>query len=252
MKFYHFGLAFAVIATGFFVILQARQVCMTQGEEIQRNEYESLVAAVNAATEEAFSETNTVGEEKLSQISEVFFQTLAVLHGSAPNMAECDIWRVYVPCLVLLEERGYYRYCFTEGAGYGWSELIPYEGEEIPKSFFTELEEILECYHELHYTKRKTYRMEAAEAGIWENSLSKSCIFAIYASPFMEQAAGEQNTFLYAAAGRAREVYLVTEDNYCHLPSCKECNEKKVVARYSSQKKSAMEGAMPCELCLKQ
>lgn len=252
MKFYHFGLIFAVIAAGFFVTAQTRLVSSMQQEEIRRNEYDSLVAAVNAAVEVAFIEAeNVVTEGKLQQVSEVFFQTLSVLHGGGTDAAQCAEWQECIPILAVFEERGYYRYCFTEEAGYGWSELILYDGEGIPEHFFTETEDILSRYHALHNTARKTYRMEAAQTSVWEKSLTRACVFAVYAPPLTEDWEKEQGTFLYAAAERTIEAYLVTEDNYCHLPSCEECNKKKVVARYSTQKESAMKGARPCEKCLK-
>lgn len=252
MKFYHFGLAFAIIAAGFFVMAQTRWITTLQREELQRNEYDCLVAAVNGAVEAVFTGTeNTVTKDDLKRASEVFFQTLSVLHGGMPNEAEYTAWRDCVPLLAVFEERGYYCYCFVEGVGYEWSELIPYEGEGISDQFFAETEELLVRYHALHYTAKKTYRMVAAEEGVWERSLSRASVFAVYAPPLTEQWEEGQDTFLYAAAKRTKEAYLVTEDNYCHVPSCAEVKKKKTVARYTTQKESAYDGAMPCEQCLK-
>ncbi|MBQ9767626.1 MAG: hypothetical protein IJW37_05955, partial [Lachnospiraceae bacterium] len=144
MKFYHFGLIFAIIAMGFIVMAQMRLITSVQREELQRNEYDCLVAAVNGAVEAAFTGTgNIVATGDLNRASEAFFQTLSVLHGGVPNEAECAVWRDYVPILAVFEERGYYRYCFTEGTGYEWSELIPYQAEGISEQFFTEAEDIL-------------------------------------------------------------------------------------------------------------
>jgi len=252
MKFYHFALIFAVIACGFFVMTQIQAVSTMQQEEIRKNEYDSLVAAVNAAVEEAFvGVENTVTKGKLEQVSEVFFQTLTVLHGGTPNRAECIAWQECVPCLVVFEERGYYRYCFMEGKGYGWSDLYSYDGGAIPEHFFTETEEILSRYHAMHYAAKKNYRMEAAQEGIWERELSKACVLAIYASPLTETFGKGNGSFIYAAAERVREVYLVTEDKFCHVISCDECEKKNVIAQYSSQKESAMDGVLPCEKCMK-
>ena len=206
MKFYHFGLAFALIATGFFVMAQTRWVTTLQREELQRNEYDCLVTAVNGAVEVAFTGTeNTVAKDGLNRVSEVFFQTLSVLHGGMPNEAEYAAWRDCVPLLTVFEERWYYCYCFVEGVGYDWSELIPYEEEGMPEQFFAEAEAILARYHALHYMAKKTYRMEAAEEGVWERSLSRSCVFAVYAPPLTERRNQEQGIFLYAAAKRRRK-----------------------------------------------
>ena len=56
---------------------------------------------------------------------------------------------------------------------------------------------------------------------------------------------------MYAASGQATAAYLVTEDNYCHVPYCEKCKSEKVVAWYATQKESAEDGAIPCEECLK-
>lgn len=253
MKWYHFGLVFAVIAMGFFVMMQVRLVNSMQREELQRQEYDALVAAVNGAAEVAFGWTEeTVNEEALQAVEEVFFQTLAVLHGGTPDAAECAVWREYVPVLAVFAEQGCYLFCFKKGKGHGWSELIPYEDEEIPNRFFSETETILTLYHTLHGARRGNYRMEAAEEGVWEKRLSKACVFAVYAPPLPGYGKTEREGYLYAAAERTTEVYYVTEDTYYHVPSCGECKMKNIVARYNSQKECALDGAWPCEKCLKQ
>lgn len=116
---------------------------------------------------------------------------------------------------------------------------------------FSETEELLSRYHALHTASAKRYRVEKAGTGVWEQSLSRACVFAVYAPKLPEAAGKKQDVFLYAAAQRVREAYFVTEDNYCHLPSCSRCEKEKVVARYATQKESAQDGAIPCASCLK-
>lgn len=249
MKFYHVGLVFAVIAGGCFLITQLRLLGVTEQEKLRRNEYDCLVAAVEAAVEVAFTgEENEVSEENLELADEVFFQTLSVLHGGTPDYVESG--RDCVPCLVLLESRGYYIYSMTEKTGYGWSELKPYQEEGL-ESVLAEAEEIVSRYHAVHYTNGRMYHMKAAQKGIWEQGLSKACVFAVYAPPIAEISGTEQGVLFYAAAGRTRTVYYVTEDNVCHVSSCDQLQKKKVVALYTTQKESAQDGAYPCAECLK-
>lgn len=252
MKFYHFGLIFAIIAVGIIVTAQIHLVTTMKEEEIRRTEYDSLVSAVNAAVEAAFEGAeNKVTAGSLQQAAEAFFQTLSVLHDGMPDAAGRAKWKEYVPCLAVFDEQGYYCYAYVDGKGYEWSEIKPYQGEGIPRDFFAETQELLSQYHGIHYSSKKIYRMESAQAGIWEQSLSRACVFAIYAPPVFQRLKAEQGIYLYAATGRTKETYFVTEDNYCHLPSCKRCEEEKIVARYASQKESAIDGAIPCEYCLK-
>lgn len=252
MKLYHFGLIFIVIATGFLVTAQLRSVTSMKEEEIRRTEYDCLVAAVNAAAGVVFSgEDNRVKASGLQQAEEVFFQTLSVLHDGTPDAAGRSVWREYVPCLVVFDETGYYRYSYVPGQGYVWTATEIEQKEEIPESFFSETEELLSGYHALHVSSAKSYRMEKAGGGVWEQSLSRACVFAVYAPGRPEAAGKKQDVFLYAAAQRVREAYFVTEDNYCHLPSCSCCEKDKVIARYATQKESVQDGAVPCESCLK-
>lgn len=252
MKFYHFGLVFAVIAAGIIVTTQIYLVTAMKEEEIRRIEYDSLVSAVNAAVETAFEGTeNIVTAGSLQQAAEAFFHTLSVLHGGLPDAVGRAKWQEYVPCLAVFDEQGYYCYGYVEGKGYEWSELTPYQGEGIPKVFFSETEKLLSQYHGIHYSSKKTYRMESAQTGIWEQSLSRACVFAIYAPPVLQRLKKTQGIYLYASTGRTKETYFVTEDNYCHLPSCGRYEKEKIVARYVSQKESAIDGAIPCEYCLK-
>lgn len=252
MKLYHFGLIFTVIAAGFLVTAQICSVTAMKEEEIRRTEYDCLVAAVNAAVSAAFTgEESVVTVSGLQQAEEAFFQTLSVLHDGIPDQAGRSAWQTYVPCLVVFDEKGYYRYGYEPGQGYLWSEITVYQEDGIPESFFSETEEILSQYHSLNYTSTKKYRMEKAKEGVWERSLSRACVFAVYAPRLPETAQKEQGIFLYAAAQRVKEAYFVTEDNYCHLPSCERCKTGVVIARYATQKASAEDGAIPCEQCLK-
>lgn len=253
MRLYHFGLIFTVIAVCFLVTAQISSVTAMKEEEIRRTEYDCLVAAVNAAVSAAFTgEESVVTVSGLQQAEEAFFQTLSVLHDGIPDQAGRRAWQEYVPCLVVFDERGYYRYGYVPGQGYLWSEITLYQEEKIPESFFHETEEILSQYHSLHYTSVKKYRMEKAGGGVWERELSRACVFAVYAPKFPETGHKEQGVFLYAAAQRVKEAYFVTEDNYCHLPSCERCKTGTVIARYATQKASAEDGAVPCEQCLKE
>ncbi len=252
MKLYHFGLIFIVIAAGFLVTAQIRSVTAMKEEEIRRTEYDCLVAAVNAAAGAVFSgEDSRVAASGLQQAEEIFFQTLSVLHDGTPDAAGRRVWREYVPCLVVFDETGYYRYSYVPGQGYVWTAVEIEQKEEIPESFFSETEELLSRYYALHVSSAKSYRMEKAGTGVWEQSLSRACVFAVYAPGLPEAAGKKQDVFLYAAAQRVREAYFVTEDNYCHLPSCSRCEKDKVIARYATQKESAQDGAIPCASCLK-
>ena len=251
MKWYHFGLIFLVIAVPFFLRAQIRLIIKMKEETERRMEYDCLMAAVNAAVEVAFTGAeNKVTEAGLLQTEEVFFQTLSVLHDGIADEAGMAAFRNCVPCLVVFDEQGYYCYRYTGEQGYAWSAYGPYQDGEIPERFFSETEELLADYHRLHYTAKKRYRMEQAAKGIWEQSLSKACVFAIYAPPVTKSGKNEQGMLLYAAANRTREAYLVTEDNHCHLPSCEGVKNGTVIARYATQKKSAEDGAIPCPLCL--
>ncbi len=252
MKLYHFGLIFIVIATGFLVTAQIRSVTAMKEEEIRRTEYDCLVAAVNAAAGVVFSGgENRATASGLQQAAEVFFQTLSVLHDGTPDAAGRSVWRECVPCLVVFDETGYYCYSYVPGQGYVWSAVEIEQKEEIPESFFSETEELLSRYHALHVSSAKKYRMEKAGRGVWEQSLSRACVFAIYAPRLPEAAGKGGDIFLYAAAQRIREAYFVTEDNYCHLPSCRRCEKSTIIARYATQRESAQDGAIPCASCLK-
>jgi len=251
MKLHHFALFFAVIAVGFFVTAQIKLVEELQEESREKTEYDCLVAAVNAAVETVFTGADIrVTKTNLIQAEEAFFQTLAVLRMGSTETHVWEAFRETVPCLVVFEEDGYYRYGFVQGKGYAWSERIPYERGEIPQTFFSETEELLSAYHALNRETSGKYRVEQAGEGIWERSIEPPCVFAVYA-PQTTGAADEQNGFLYAASGRRETAYYVTEDNYCHLEFCERYQNGTVVARYATQKESAEDGAMPCEECLK-
>ncbi len=250
MKFYHFGLVFAIIAAGCFVTIQLRQLSVTEREKLRRNEYDCLVAAVEAAVEAAFTgEENEVSEENLKQTEEVFFQTLSVLHGGTPDGVQGG--REYVPCILVLEERGYYIYCAAAGRGSSWSKLTPYRHDDLD-GVLMETETIITRYCTSHYINERNYCMAAAQRGIWEQGLSKACVFAVYAPPVAKIAGTEEGMLLYAAAGRTRTIYYVTEDKVCHVPSCDLLREEAVVALYTTQKESAQDGAYPCMKCLKE
>lgn len=252
MKLYHFGLIFTVICVGFLVTAQIRSLTAMKEEEIRRAEYDCLVSAVDAAMSAVFTgEESIASRSGLQQAEEVFFQMLSVLHDGTPDAAGRSVWQAYVPCLVVFDENGYYRYRNVPGHGWQWSEITIYQEDGIPESFFSETEELLSQYHNLHYNSSKKYRMEKAEKGIWEQSLSRACVFAVYAPECLKGMGKEQGIFLYAAAQRAKEAYFVTEDQYCHLPSCELCEKSRVIARYATQKESAEDGALPCTRCLK-
>lgn len=252
MKFYHFGIAFCVFSMGIFFLSQMSLITTVTREEIKRTEYECLVSAVNAAIDVVFDgERSIVTEGSLKQAEDVFFQTLSVLHDGVSESLESFKWREYVPCLVVFDENGYYRFGKTSESDYGWSERKAYENGEIPNSFFEETKKILSEYHNGHNFSFGSYHMEAAEEGIWERSLTKACVFAVFAPPIPERLTKTEGIYLCAATGREKQAYYVTEDNYCHMPFCPRCKEVQVIAWYKSQKESAMDGAMPCEICLK-
>ena len=251
MKLHHFALFFAVIAIGFFVTAQIGIVTKLQEESRKKTEYDCLVAAVDATVEVVFDgRDNHVTESGLMLAEEVFFQTLAVLHDGSAEKKTWELWRDKIPCLVVFAEDGYYQYRFTSGVGYSWSELIPYVDGEIPASFFSETEKRLSEYCERNDSFTKKYRMENAREGIWERGIVSPCVFAVYA-PEITRFTENRTGFLYAASGRRETVYYVTEDNYCHLSFCEACKKGTIVARYTTQKESAEDGAMPCELCMK-
>lgn len=251
MKLYHAALWFVIIAGGFF--FSARCILVTSMGEAgkRKTEYDCLVAAVNAATEVAFSGTDaTVTQEELDRTAEVFFQTLGVLQEGTTDRATWEVWRAKIPCLIVFDANGYYRYCFVPQRGYEWSEQIPYENGRIPERFFSDTEMLLQQYHTIQGKKAGRYRVLPAEEGIWERSITPPCVLAV-SVPKSYTAVENKSEFLYAASGRVREVYYVTEDNYCHLPYCEYCTPDTVVAYYTSQKESAEDGAMPCECCMK-
>lgn len=251
MKLHQAALAFVIVGAGFIVTAQISLVTKMQEENKRKTEYDCLVSAVNAAVEVAFSGgTDGLTGEQLLQTEEVFFQTLGVLWEGTTDLATGNVWRQQVPCLVLFEENGYYMYHFMPGTGYGWSELVSYENGQIPERFFSDTEALLGQYHSLQYVSSKKYRMERAGKGIWEQSITPPCVFAIYAPKTIGRV-GECDGFLYAASGSRETAYYVTEDNYCHLPFCEYCKTGPVVARYTTQKESAEDGAIPCAYCMK-
>lgn len=251
MKWYHFGLIFVVFAFSFFVMSQIHLVLRMKEETERRTEYDCLMAAVNAAADVAFTGAeNRVTMAGLLQAEEVFFQTLSVVHDGLTDDAGKEVVRKCVPYLVVFDESGYYEYGDTEKGDYVWSECVPYKEGKIPDAFFAKAEKQLAKYQSRYNTKKTTYRMKAATKGVWEESLSKGCVFAIYAPEVAENLSKTKVTFLYAASSWKKEAYLVTEDNYCHLPSCERTRSQTVIARYATQRKSAEDGAMPCPLCM--
>lgn len=250
MKLYHFALFFILIATGFLVTAQVETVAKLSGQRKERTEYDCLVAAVDAVVDVAFyGEGNVVTEEGLKQAEDVFFQTLAVLHEGSTDRSARKAQKDRVPLLVVFDEEGYYRYGY-DGKEFGWSQKVLYENEDVPDVFFDEAETLLTRFYKEKYGAPKEYRMEYAAEGVWERSIAPPCVFAVY-STYADSALQREGRFLYAASARTIETYVVTEDNYCHLPYCEYCETKKVVARYVSQKESAEAGALPCENCLR-
>lgn len=250
MKFYHYALFFALICVGFFLTAQIVLKCKMQEESNRKTEYDCLVAAVDAVVEVVFSANeNDVTKVDLLQAEEVFFQTLEVLWYGTVDRSAWESLKMRVPCLVIFDREGYYRYCFEEGKGYGWSEQVPYEKGKVPARFFEETEALLEEYHDIRYMSSCKYRIEQAEEGVWEREISPPCVFAIYA-PMHSGLVNDGSGFVYAASNYQQVAYYVTEDNYCHFSSCPECKEDNVVACYFSQKASAEAGAMPCMQCM--
>lgn len=251
MKLFHFGLFFAVIALGFYVTFQAEFVTKLSYVEREKTEYDVLVASVDAAVDAIFAGgRKNVTKERLSYGEEVFFQTMAVLRDGVADRATWEAKRAQVPCLAVFEEGGYYLYCRTPEKGYAWSELQRYGNGQISESFFSETEELLERYHSENRAISANYRMEKPEKGIWEQSLTPPCVFAVYAqeNPYRAEEGGR---FLYAASGQRKQNYLVTEDNYCHAVYCERCKSGNIVAWYATQKESAEDGVIPCEECLR-
>lgn len=252
MKLHHFVLLFAIVAGGFFLEAQIRLVIKMQNEGTKKTEYDCLVTAVNSAVEAGFTGTESVVTAAgLAQAEEEFFRTLAVLHDGTTDDAAQEQWKQIVPCLAVFDENGYYLYRCTPGAGYGWSQAVLYEEGKIPESFFCETEEILEQYHHLSGIPAKKYRVGQAKEGVWEQSIEPPCVFAIYAPELLQTRDNTESVFLYAASRRVKSTFFVTGDNICHLPTCERCLSEEVVARYSTQKESAEDGAAPCEYCLK-
>ena len=251
MKIYHFALFFLLIATGFFVMAQIETVAKLSAERTERTEYDCLVAAVNATVDVVFSgDDNTVTRDGLNQAEEVFFQTLAVLYEGSTDESARTAQKERVPLLVVFDEEGYYQYGNNEKATYGWSQKVLYDDGEVPDVFFDEAETLLTQFYYAEYGIPKEYRMEYAAEGVWERSISPPCVFAVYSSS-ADNILQREGRFLYAASARTIETYLITEDNYCHLPYCDCCETKKVVARYVSQKESAEDGAVPCKKCFR-
>lgn len=251
MKLYHFGILFAIIATGFFMTAQMSFLTKLQQEEWEKMQYDVLVAAINASAEEAFQGAEpVVTETGLNRVEKVFFQTLAVLFCGKTDRASQKEQREQVPCLVVFDTRGYYVYSKHPESGYGWSECCSYEDGKIPEQFFMEAEVLLQQYQNVGSKNKRRYRMEQAGHGVWEQSLIPPCVFAVYVPNYPGNT--EDNVFLYAASGRSESVFYVTEDKYCHVPYCTECKEESIVAWYGSQKESTEDGAIPCERCLKE
>ncbi len=249
MKLYHVALFFVVISVGFFLTAQTKLLDKMQEEGRKENEYDCLVAAVDAAVKTAFSDQDDlVSPAELIQTEEVFFQTLGVLLEGAADKATGELLRQRTPCLVVVDNEACYLYYLQPGTGYGWTRYS-YE-KEIPDSFFEELEAVITQYHNIYRSSGKKYRMEHGEKGIWEQSITPPCVFAVYA-PEVSGITREGGSFLYAASGREQTTYYVTEDLRYHLPFCEEYKKKGAVACYSSQRESAESGAFPCEECMK-
>ena len=251
MKLYHFGLLFFAVFLSFFVTYQAMSVRKMQRLEQEKTEYDVLVASVNAMAEVLFTNgRDTVSPNLLDYGAEVFFQTMGVLQEGNTDRATREKISALVPCLVVFSKDGYYRYGRMPGVGYGWSDMVSYTDGKIPEQFYKDTEEQLEQYHYETTKASNNLRVEQATEGVWEQCLTPMCVFAVYA-PEVSAFSEETCRFLYAATGYAEQEYWVTEDNYCHIPSCEKCKEGMVVAWYGTQKESAEEGAVPCEECLK-
>ena len=251
MKLYHFALFFVVIAIGFFMTAQIKRLDKMQEEGKKENEYDCLVAAVNAAVEVAFPDgDDLVSSAELIQTEEVFFQTLGVLFEGSTDKVAGEAMRQKIPCLLIADKETCYLYSLQSEFGYRWTRY-PFEKEKgIPDEFFDKLAAVIVQYHNVHRSSGKTYRMEKAGKGIWEQNIAPPCVFAVYA-PENSGLTKETGSFLYAASGKEQIVYYVTEDRKYHLPFCEEYKKKGAIACYSSQRESAEDGAFPCEHCLK-
>lgn len=251
MKLYHYALFFALVCVGFFMTAHIALRTKMLEESNRKTEYDCLVAAVDAVADTVFSRgVHSVRQADLARAEEVFFQTLEVLWYGTVDRTSRENLKKRVPCMVVFDEKGYYRYCFEQGKGYGWSELVPYEQGKVPTDFFKETEKLLEEYHDTEYVSLRKYRVEQAEEGVWERTISPPCVFAIYA-PVHSGLSDSGHGFVYAASEYRQTAYYVTEDNCCHFSSCPEYKVEKVIACYSTQKESAEAGAMPCERCMR-
>lgn len=251
MKLYHFALFFVVIAVGFFLTAQTVLLDKMQEEGRREMEYDCLVAAVDAAVDVAFSDGGgSVSSGELMQAEEVFFQTLGVLLEGSADQVTGEMLRQRIPCLLVADERTCYLYYLRSGQGYSWTGYSYEEENGIPDSFFEELEEVIVQYRNVHRSSGKKYRIEKAGKGIWEQSITPPCVFAVYAPENSGLTKGT-GSFLYAASGRKQIAYYVTEDRRYHLPFCEEYKKQGAVTCYFSQRESAESGAFPCEHCLK-
>lgn len=251
MKMYHYALFFAVICIGFFLSAHIATIMKVKEKCNEKTEYDCLVSAVNATVNTVFAGNDeSITRIDLERAEEVFFQTLEVLWFGTTDGTRREELRMRIPCIAVFAEDGYYCYCFKKELGYGWSEFVPYENGKIPAGFFEETEKLLTEYHDTEYTAFRNYRVEQAGEGIWEREISPLCVFAIYA-PVHSGWLSDGNGFLYAASKYQQLSYFVTEDNRCHLPFCEAYKEGNVIACYSSQKESAEDGAIPCEICMK-
>ncbi len=245
MKWYHFGMLFAVLFAGSVIILQTIVVQEQRMQEITRTEYDCLTAAVEAATYVAFEEAGgQLSLPVLEQTEEIFFQTLSVLRMGITDAAGRKEIERYVPCIFVFGEQSCYGY--IDGT---WEKLGESDDGILPEQFYRTAEDCVNGYLRETGSSIRKIRMEAASQGIWEKGLKKKGIFAVYV-PVIYTGTKQERVLLYGAAHVADEVYLVTEDGCCHLPGCEQYKPEEITERYTTQRESAENGAIPCEWCL--
>lgn len=255
MKLYHFSLIFLVFFGGLIVMEQKDELTTRLREGTQRVEYDCLVAAVNAAAGCYFSMEGKMegkeGKEILLKNTEtVFFQTLSVLHEKNADETGIEAMQTTIPLLAVFGEDVFYIYQNGSGGKLGWSEYAYEADGRIPEKFFLLAGEAVDESRKQFGITRSKSEVSEYFAGIWEKELSRDCVFAIYVPEGVKLSEKEDEVFLYAAAKYVAETYLVTQDMYCHLPSCASAIEKKVVSVFGTQKEAAKYGAEPCPFCL--
>lgn len=256
MKWYHYGLVFILIFSAFFLIEASEELKLVESEINQKTNYDCLVAAVHAAAQTAFIEEELqnselqCSDEALSEVSDVFFQTLSVLHSCATDEAGRRQQETLCPVLAVLLQDCFYLYSIDENGHYSWRY---YESGENNTSEYlvTQMMESLQEYLKKRKVSEKRYNGQSAAEGVWNNELLENTILAFYVPELILGAGNNQlPNVLYAAANCTQEEYWVTQNLTYHLPSCIECNEEEKIASFSTKKEAAEAGACACRRCL--